>query len=60
VEQHYLTRLELSRRWNRTYGTLSNWALGEKGPKPIRFSNGRVRYLLTDVEAYEAKHEMST
>lgn len=56
----YLTRKELAQRWGRSYGTLANWALSDKGPTPTRRSNGTVRYRLTDIEAWEAEHDMTT
>ncbi|MFE5290448.1 helix-turn-helix transcriptional regulator [Nocardia sp. NPDC056611] len=52
----WLTRAQLSTRTGFAEKTLRNWASQGKGPKLHKFGN-RVRYHLTDVEAWEATAE---
>jgi hypothetical protein len=54
----YLTRNEVAGRWGLHPGTLANWSVWGRGPKPIR-SGRRIVYRRCDIERYEAEHDMS-
>jgi transcriptional regulator GlxA family with amidase domain len=49
-----LTQTQLAERWNISPRTLERWRWTKTGPSYVKIG-GRVRYLLTDVEAYEAQ-----
>lgn len=53
-----LTLDELAARWNVTRRTLNNWRrTGRPMPQPCRWlGNKPVRYLLSDIEEFEAKN----
>lgn len=57
VLQHYpdqfLTREQAAERLNRSVATLRKWACNHYGPPFERPRNHRVRYRLSDVEAWE-------
>ena len=58
---HHLAQKELARRWGYSTRTLERWRVAGHGPKFLKL-NGRVRYRLEDVEAFEAEriHESTT
>jgi predicted site-specific integrase-resolvase len=51
----HLTSKELGRRWNMSFRSLERWRVRGKGPPYIRI-NGRCRYRLEDIEAFEREH----
>ncbi len=52
----FLNQKDLSKRWSMSHQTLEKWRVsGKKGPGYCKISN-RVRYRVSDIEAYEAKH----
>jgi len=53
-----LTLDELAERWGVSRRTLDHWRLtGRPMPQPCRWLGRKpVRFLLSDVEAFEAKH----
>jgi hypothetical protein len=48
----HLTAKELARRWNLSFRSLERWRLEGKGP-PFMKLNGRCRYRIEDIEAFE-------
>lgn len=48
----FLTQAELAERWRMSVRTLDRWRDLAKGP-PWLTLNGRIRYRLEDVEAFE-------
>jgi predicted site-specific integrase-resolvase len=48
----HLTRTELARRWQLSGRTLDRWRAGGTGPAWLQL-NGRIRYRLRDVHAFE-------
>lgn len=58
-----LTTAQLADRWGLNKLTVRNWRGLGKGPKFVKLHKGRnapVVYRLKDVEAYEAKHLVTT
>lgn len=54
-----LTSKELADRWQMTEQTLRQWRLANKGPRYIKLGDNKkaaVRYLLEDIEKWEADH----
>lgn len=51
----FLTPDELAERWKISVRTIENWRSNNKGPKYVQIGgpNGKVRYLLKDIEEYE-------
>jgi predicted DNA-binding transcriptional regulator AlpA len=55
VEGHrLLPPAEVARRWDVSRSTLRRWAKAGIGPRPVRLTDGTVRYSLAEVEAFEA------
>jgi len=52
-DELYLTPDDLSRRWMMKIGTLAHWRSRGEGPRFLKLG-GNVRYILSDVESYEA------
>ena len=50
--EQWLTRIQLSERWEVRVAQLAHWAHKGTGPRYARFGN-QVRYRLSDVIAYE-------
>jgi predicted site-specific integrase-resolvase len=48
----HLTRSELARRWQLSGRTLDRWRVAGTGPAWLEL-NGRIRYRLEDVDAFE-------
>jgi predicted DNA-binding transcriptional regulator AlpA len=44
---------EVEHRWAVSRSTLRRWAKAGIGPRPVRLSDGTVRYELAAVEAFE-------
>lgn len=44
---------DVERRWAISRSTLRRWAKAGIGPRPVRLSDGTVRYELAAVEAFE-------
>ena len=54
VEGRRLLRpADVERRWGVSRSTLRRWAKAGIGPRPIRLTDGTIRYALADVEAFE-------
>jgi predicted DNA-binding transcriptional regulator AlpA len=54
VEGRRLLRpAELERRWDVSRSTLRRWAKAGIGPRPVRLTDGTVRYLAEQVEEFE-------
>lgn len=57
LQSHEAPRLlapaEVARRWSVSRSTLRRWAQAGIGPRPVRLTDGTVRYSLTAVEAFE-------
>jgi hypothetical protein len=53
VEDVWITRNELARRWRREAKTLADWASRGEGPRYAMIA-GRALYRRDDVEAFEA------
>jgi predicted DNA-binding transcriptional regulator AlpA len=54
VEGRRLLRpAEVERRWDVSRSTLRRWAKAGIGPRPVRLTDGTVRYELAAVEAFE-------
>lgn len=49
----FLDQKTLARRWNISHRTLEAWRHKQCGPLFVRLG-GRVRYRLSDIEAFEA------
>lgn len=49
----FLDQKTLARRWSISHRTLEAWRHQQRGPVFVRIG-GRVRYRLSDVEAFEA------
>jgi len=49
----FLDQKSLARRWSISHRTLEAWRHQQRGPQYVRIG-GRVRYRMTDVEAFEA------
>lgn len=43
----------VERRWDVSRSTLRRWARAGIGPRPVRLSDGTIRYDLAAVEAFE-------
>lgn len=51
----FLSDLQIAERWGVTRTTIWRWRKKDPSfPKPIQFSAGCTRWLLADIEAYEA------
>jgi predicted DNA-binding transcriptional regulator AlpA len=48
-----LAPAEVARRWAVSRSTLRRWAQAGIGPRPVRLTDGTVRYLAEQVEAFE-------
>ena len=55
----HLTQFELAERWRISPRTLERWRWLRLGPQYVKIG-GRVVYLLSDVEAYEAAKRAET
>ena len=44
---------DVERRWDVSRSTLRRWAKAGIGPRPVRLTDGTVRYLAEQVEAFE-------
>ena len=53
-QEKFLTEKDLAKRWNKSVRTLQRKRWLKEGPP--YFKDGRVRYRLSDIEAYEKKH----
>ena len=51
-----LSQIDLALRWKLSIRTLERWRWLKRGPKYMKVG-GRVRYRLSDVEAFEKAHE---
>jgi predicted DNA-binding transcriptional regulator AlpA len=55
VEGRRLLRpADVERRWGVSRSTLRRWAKAGIGPRPVRLTDGTVRYLADQVEQFEA------
>jgi predicted DNA-binding transcriptional regulator AlpA len=45
---------DVERRWDVSRSTLRRWAKAGIGPRPVRLTDGTVRYLADQVEQFEA------
>jgi predicted DNA-binding transcriptional regulator AlpA len=48
-----LRPVDVEQRWSVSRSTLRRWAKAGIGPRPIRLTDGTVRYLAEQVEAFE-------
>jgi predicted DNA-binding transcriptional regulator AlpA len=55
----YLSQRELAARWGISPRTLENWRWRNKGPTYIKLGRRRVRYRLTDIQAFERDHRIA-
>ena len=54
VEGRRLLRgVEVERRWSVSRSTLRRWARAGIGPRPVRLTDGTIRYLADQVEQFE-------
>jgi len=44
---------EVEQRWDVSRSTLRRWAKAGIGPRPVRLTDGTIRYELAAVEAFE-------
>lgn len=51
----FLDEKELAKRWSISIKTLQRWRWKGEGPLFVKFV-GRVRYALSDIEAFERAH----
>lgn len=56
VKEGFLTREQLSDRWQLSEQTLANWLHAGRGPRAVHFG-GAVRYELREIARYEADPE---
>ena len=55
MQSNLITTRDLSRRWNLTSSTLTQWRWYGKGPKYLKIG-GRILYRLEDIIAFEEQH----
>ena len=48
-----ITELELADRWDVSRHTLRRWRAERRGPIYVRLGGRHIRYLVSDVEAFE-------
>ena len=55
ASERLLNQIELADRWRLSERTLERWRWQKQGP-PFLKIGGRVRYPLSEIEAFEAAH----
>lgn len=53
-QEKFLTEKDLAKRWSKSVKTIQRKRWLKEGPP--YFKDGRVRYRLSDIEAYEERH----
>lgn len=58
-QANYLSTKALAKRWSMSHRTLRQWRWRDTGPDYIKFGDGRVRYALEAIKAFEADHDFA-